>query len=121
MSERDKYLTEAIGECWHEHDFGTCPSKCPKCGITNRHVDMGEDFHDIIYQGANFSTPDGFFKLWEWVQKQNEWANEFIYIFFEDSWKSGLTNSQFIYHQINPDRFADAVCAYLKENTNVRT
>lgn len=108
--ERDKYLTEAMGECWHEtmlvadEEGGGAPFHiCRKCKIG-------------MYSKANnnFSTWEGFGKLWEWTQKQ-EW------------WRNFLLTSKGKIHDLNPlafatgtsiidlDRFADAVYSYLKE------
>lgn len=77
-TERDKHLTEAMGECWYQSNQT---------------------------YNTNFSTWEGFGKLWEWSQKQ-EWWEDYINNFENHS----LIN-------VNPDRFADTVYTYLKEKT----
>lgn len=85
--ERDKFLCEQMG--WTE---------CQGC--QGKEPDYG--WRDI----ENFSTWEGFGRLFEFCQKQ-EWKKEF----FErlDYWHDDLNDI------INPNRFADAVYAYLKE------
>jgi hypothetical protein len=92
---RDKFLTEAMGECWHVG----APNFCVKC----------KDAFEFGTFQNNFSTPDGFFKLWKWAQEQEWWENFRMLTFTGATW---------IGHEdrfINPDRFADAVYAFLKE------
>jgi hypothetical protein len=100
MSERDKYLTEAMGECWHESDWGQ--TICKHCRRTNdpRYFDFDE-------QNKTFSSWSGFGKLWNWSQKQ-EWWMEF------KNWYICRNKVTFEY-LIHPDRFADAVYEFLKE------
>ena len=91
--ERDKFLTEAMGECWHERRF---PNQC-SCG---KKLHSGA----IITGNNDFSTWDCFGKLWNWSHKQEWWALFRInYVEVIDSY-------------IHPDRFADAVYEFLKES-----
>lgn len=88
-TERDKFLTEAMGCPWHEvvsiNNFEvTC-----SCGMSA--------FMNPC-DNLNFSTWDGFGKLWEWAQKQGWWIK--IMLRFQD---------EGFYHYIQPDRFADAI------------
>jgi hypothetical protein len=83
--ERDKDLTIAMGETWNVWD--SFESECKP------------------YSANNFSTPDGFFKLWNWAKEQ-EWFWEGVF---------HRLDYQVPELFINPDRFADAVYAYLKE------
>jgi hypothetical protein len=108
MSERDKFLTEAMGGCWHdfrEHDeyvpgMGTyLVDRCTKCKLLLR------DFQPI-----NFSTWEGFGKLWEWAQKQ-DWWESFV---DDDMYQRGHRNWLFPVAWIHPDRFADALYKFLK-------
>ena len=93
-TERDKFLTEAMEECWHEFivdnssiewdertTFDEADAICSKC---NEHCKTWREdrtgyailgdkhlvwqFPSYVYN--NFSTPDGFFKLWDWVSNQ---------------------------------------------------
>lgn len=88
-TERDKFLTEAMGECWHDCYNYLC-IHCEK---------MFPDSNN------NFSTWEGFGKLWKWSKKQ-EWF-----------WRGVMRR---IDHQVreefvNPDTFADVIYNYLKE------
>lgn len=104
-NERDKFLTEVMGECWHEplpYDFDTYKGydECKIC-------------HQRIKYNNNFSTWEGFGKLWEWAQKQ-EWFPELIrqtcyYEMCRNEFSKGHKSI------VNPDYFANAVYAYLKE------
>lgn len=116
MSERNKYLTEAMGECLHEfeqdettlaaiqynphgEDFKSYMMKCKRCG---------ESYNPFAipiytYRPANFSTPEGVFKLWNWAIEQ-EWWDE-----FEDEIEYACLTTI-----INPDNLANAICEYLR-------
>ena len=91
--ERDKFLTEAMGECWHEdvNAFGICG----KCQAHN-------------YITYNFSTWEGFGKLWEFVKTQKWWYEK-----MQD--KDFVA---FVPHLVNPDKFANKVYEYIKGNNN---
>ena len=98
--ERDKFLTEAMGECGHEwkRSCGCCPGYCKKCG-----AEEGEN--------NDFSEWEGFGKLWTWAQKQ-EWWSSFVYkMAFEFQGQKQV----FCEAMIHPDRFADEIYAGLKE------
>ena len=53
---RDKFLTEAMGECWHETDWGQ--TICKHCRRTN-----DPRYFDFDTQNSTFSTWEGFGKL----------------------------------------------------------
>jgi hypothetical protein len=97
---RDKFLTIQLGECWHEFGFQICPI-CKICKGT--HINLTKPFYN------NFSTPDGFFKLWNWSQEQEWWGAL--------KWRMSDIDAQhhIAERYIHPDRFADAVYNYLKE------
>jgi hypothetical protein len=69
--ERDRFLTHAMGGCWHEHGDGKPVTMfnlkghiCAKCGL--------------FYSSRNdFSTPEDFLKLYEWA-KNDPGIEEFI-------------------------------------------
>jgi hypothetical protein len=114
---RDQFLTEMMGECWHE--WG-CSLKlesvaCIKCG---------ESFFD----NTDFSTPEGFFRLWNYCKEQ-EWWGEFIYTYGRDLTLSldnvknkprgqqiSKLDNPFEYHLLNtivhPDTFANAIAIF---------
>lgn len=68
---RDKYLTEAMGECWHESSDNYY--QCEKCGEYLPAVSM-RDWHQT--HGNDFSTWEGFGKLIAFLD--NEWSDEEI-------------------------------------------
>ncbi len=90
--ERDKYLVKAMGEC-----YTTKPV----------YFLMGQIRNVPVY---NFSTSDGFFKLWNWAQDQ-EWWDEWI----DSTVKGCFTRKDALEMYVHPDRFADEIYSYLKE------
>lgn len=59
--ERNRFLTEAMGECWHDFDLGcpvlTCKGGgfiCGKC-------------RDFVISNNDFETEEDFSKLWKWA------------------------------------------------------
>jgi hypothetical protein len=110
-TERDKFLTETMGECWHEwtptlllQDYVTAKDTCKKCGAESNWYKRSSK--QPPHMCIDFSTPDGFFKLWEWAQEQ-EWFNQIV----DENTELYCELKSFI----NPDIFADAVYAFLKE------
>jgi len=64
----------------------------------------------ICYGEFDFSTWEGFGKLWEWVIRQ-KFIQDFIdYSEFNDG---KLGHKIWLQELINPDRFADTVAKYL--------
>lgn len=69
--ERDRFLTQAMGGCWHDQGSGKPVTKftlkgyiCSKCGL--------------FYSARNdFSTAEDFMKLYEWA-KNDPSLQEFI-------------------------------------------
>lgn len=56
MKDEDaKYLTERMGECWHEIFWGVCP----KCGLCR--------------SNRTFTTWADFGAVWEWAKEQDWW------------------------------------------------
>jgi len=100
--ERDKFLTEAMRECWHDW------RKSDVCNVCNDFFQRKQPCFNL-----SFSTWEGFGKLWEWVQKQ-EWFCDFYwyYLITDDGRDEHLVHIA----KINPDCFALAVYEYLKEN-----
>jgi hypothetical protein len=101
-TERDKYLTEAMGLKWKQEIPGV------------RYGMFGPP------ENINFDSPDGFFKLWNWAQGQ-EWWTEFQKKIsyrvqeWSDVYHAVLSNYAGIQPQyIHPTRFADAVYDYLR-------
>lgn len=79
---RDKYLTEAMGECWHEAgnkrriNGGKAQRDCI-CGESSHWETITNEAPKYRFLNNDFSTWEGFGKLWEWTTKQ-EWWIEFI-------------------------------------------
>jgi hypothetical protein len=106
MNERDKFLTEYLGECWHEiyRPLDLSKPLCKKCG-TQLYLDLRDN--------NNFSTWEGFGKLWEWCQKQEWWIPRDIwagYTAYKDHGRYKIGDAF-----IHPDRFADVIYRFLKE------
>lgn len=97
--ERDKFLTEATGEQFH--DFvsvnGSSFLRCTTCSEWSYRV-----------SNPKFSTWEGFGKLWEWSQEQ-EWIFQ-LYLFLELN-KDCAAWTQYI----DPDSFANVIYEFLKE------
>lgn len=109
--ERDKFLTEVMGECWHkpkhgvwnEPDYeGTIKSVCTVCDVSLELIPCCE------YLPNNFMSWEGFGKLWEWASWQT-WWEDFAY-----SIHGIHENGENLKVLINPDKFADAIYDFLK-------
>jgi hypothetical protein len=110
---RDKFLTEAMGECWHEHNTTHPIKSWGSCTCGSDFVSHWSLQDHLININPNFSTWEGFGKLWEWAWKQEWWASFVRYA-------NKLSDTEFLGGFIcpvytNPDTFADAVYTYLKE------
>ena len=111
-TERDKFLTEAMDECWHKwvRRGYLETSKMPGWLCINCNNGVGAiHAHAPSPLRNDFSTPDGFFKLWGWAQKQ-EWWNSFVYEY------TGVhLDALNLISLINPDRFSNAIYEFLKD------
>jgi hypothetical protein len=98
-----------IGECWHEwmpkaSFFDSNTMKCNKCRTIG------------FLQYTDFSTPEGFFKLWNFCKEQEWWVK------FHDfnggriiQYENELIPDIEIYinpYLINPNTFANAVAKF---------
>ncbi len=119
--ERNKFLTEVMGGCWHEeyrymYDIADSPKKKALQGefsetmwdIVNNQLACEKclSFWGCGNSNVDFSTWEGFGKLWEWAKQQSWWVDFNVYLALQDD---------SIVHYIHPDKFADAVYEYLKE------
>ena len=106
MEELNKFLTEAMGECWHTHPpvigeiWGI---KCDKCGII-----VSPNLNN------NFLTWEGFGKLWKWGNKQ-EWIGEFIYWYNSNMVIDEERLHIILSDLVDPEFFAKAVVVFLPE------
>lgn len=111
---RDKYLTEAMGLCWHEYNEDKWG--CFKCGVNAYMIKghwLGTPKGHSIFKPINpdFSTWQGFGTLWEFAIKQEWW--------FQFKVRNNHIPNHKLYgfnlDLINPDKFADALFSFLKE------
>jgi len=106
--ERDKFLTEAMGECWHNKKeiFSKPDPQSFNGGKIETHYRCG--ICKMLWkQQNNFSTWEGFGMLWEWAIDQKWWDVLYYFLF--------STGSAEMKEFIHPDRFANAVYDYLQE------
>jgi len=94
--EINQYLTEAMGECWHETYFSvTGQHICKKCEKPIASL--------FSLEHNNFFTWEGFGKLWEWSITQ-PWFEDF---WFKRAWSIPQQT-------INPELLAKAIYKLLK-------
>lgn len=104
--EINKYLTEAMGECWHEwqaiskpvHGYRYCCTKCEKM------VDKK------LQNLTNGNLWIAFGITWGWATKQ-EWWGKFTSTFTID----GIQTPWIPKGIINPTNFTKAIYEFLKE------
>ena len=97
--ERDKFLTERMGECWHEGIHPLYKSECRKCGWL--YTQNTQTIH------TNFSTWEGFGKLLPFAEQ--EMGIEKIFYSFNNCWPF---DDKFC------SKFADVLYIFLKERSN---
>jgi hypothetical protein len=110
--ERNKFLTEAMGYIYYS----------ALCGYNHPDLPYLEFMESS--KGINFSSWEGFGKLWTWVQKQ-DWFSQFVCWEWSRGLMIGLGYSEEVSEglkdwavlRIHPDNFADTVYKYLKERT----
>ena len=113
-TERDKFLTEAMRECWHEKAMRTgIFYACDECG--GRLLSLGNS--PLRPSRSDFSAPEGFFKLWNWAIEQKWWSSR-----NNNLGRKGFCESIDNLHYnwlmrqdlIHPDRFANAIYEFLQ-------
>ena len=117
---RNKFLTEAMGECYH------IINRADKCNHCSKELDR----HSL---NQDFSAWEYFGILWEWSQKQKWWVNFLIKNEYLSTREVSNPHLEYPYREysedvyedmsglINPDRFADAVYEFLKERCKCET
>jgi hypothetical protein len=107
---RDQFLTEKVlRECWHEwptitQDLPSAYALCKKCYLLAH--------NGFTYESNNnFSTPEGFFKLWDYCKEQ-EWWKEFLSDYWHFTRIDHLIINNLISKLINPDTFANEIAQY---------
>jgi hypothetical protein len=106
--ERDKFLTEAMGECWHIVNYG----RCEKC---NKVIHRDRDEIDDYSLNLHFSSWDGFGKLIGFINHNTD-MRDFISEYFDNG--DGNWPFNWVARKINPDKFANALYEYLMEKSN---
>lgn len=99
MTERDKFITEAMGKCWHQYKCIDFEYIC-KCGdISN----------SLFALNPTYSTWDGFGKLFEWSIKQDWWKELLTH------WVDDFAPVDVPCMYINPVVFTDSIYDFLKD------
>jgi hypothetical protein len=125
-TERNKYLTIAIGKCWHEphtsspyHD-DTISWHC-KCGMPSKNhiprVGFGSDAKPEFKQYYDFSSGDGMQILKQWLdKKENNYLNSNFFTWAELHIRSKPDSPYWWWWiLLDPDTFADTLYEFLKE------
>ena len=97
--EINKYLTEAIGECWHEFEFIDFEYICG-CGLSS---------HTPVVKHNDFFTWEGFGKLFSWAKGQRWWID-----FILTRQQSGVYN---FCERLTPEVFARSIYAFLNKES----
>ncbi len=112
--EIDQYLTEAIGECWHYWQdstwYGVGAMRvdyfCSKCKQRQTTEQNYERKPNKPPQANDFSTWEGFGKLFKWAQKQDWWQS---FISYTEDLEGGVI------YWVEPERFATILYNFLRE------
>jgi hypothetical protein len=114
MEEIEIFLTEAMGDCWHDWKVieDTPPFRkyhCDKCDTGKINPEPYTDF----------LTWEGFGKLWTWAIKQ-EWWYHFkdkmvTEKYYTTAFGSSKGPSEINYGMINPENFAKSVAHFLQK------
>ncbi len=132
--ERDKFLIEAMGLCWHnivDNPSGQTMGICIKCKGLFHALHTSDWFPKAF--NPDFSTWLGFGKLWEWTSKQEWWGDFWNWIYDKEcDYYSHSTDGKEISQDyfwgkiftgefgkdkslICPNRFANAIYEWWKE------
>jgi hypothetical protein len=112
-TDRDKFLTEAMGECWHE--WVIIPEQ-PRKYSKHQHCIKCDKRQTLLWDcietlRTDFSTWPGFGKLLEWAQEQDEK----FWVGFALQTRIVVNGCiSFDLSLINPDRFANSVYEFMK-------
>ncbi len=102
-----RYLTEAMGLCWHE--FDTNGNGCTSCQLPLDY-EMGVEHYHIDFVGEWRA----FGLLWEWAIKQ-EWWYEFWYgVGRVGDRRASKSPMDLWAEHINPEKFSRAIYDFLK-------
>ena len=108
MNDEDrKYLTLAMSECWHKHvEAWITDYICRDCG------DIFEDARQSLPR--TFDTPEDFFAVWNWAQKQKWWHD---YVMKADEIRFVRGRLKFGGSKINAP-FPSAIAVFRPERTS---
>ena len=98
--ERDRFLTEAMGACWHAYDLEKPMMTYSLIGY------VCERCNNFILANNDFSTAEDFAKLWKWTA-----AQEFLGDF------TARSGSLLADGSMSRDEVADALYALLRDRT----
>jgi hypothetical protein len=113
-SNRNTFLTNKIDNCDHDYIkkseqkgnvvYRETWLECKFCGCKRLPINY------------NFSTPEGFFRLWNWAKTQKKmWQDFGDYIYKEFNEKNSIYQINILEHFIEPDIFANELYNFLKE------
>jgi len=101
--EINRYLTEAMGLCWHKYrPIGFGKYGCWDCGYENKDKKQ-----------RDFFSPEGFFILLNWAKGENWWYPEFEHWKLCD-WENSKSYGMIKSYLINPEVFPIEVYNYLR-------
>lgn len=110
-TERDSFLTEAMGLCWHELSVNYSRPVCIKCD-KNEYDNPNFSLENYKY---NFSTWDGFGILWEWSIKQEWFMNLYEDHMYGAVGRKYNPTVHILRFFINPDGFANIIYEFIRE------
>lgn len=112
--EIDKYLTEAMGECYFTHEIkhlGFSKYTC-SCGGSWDSYALEEPEHCTAVS-TDFSTWEGFGKLWEWTRNQEWWLDFSRYLDTPTVKCNDILHIDF--RVISPEVFASSIYDFLNK------
>lgn len=106
--EASRIITEEMGECYHEwktHINEDCSAEwCVKCNKAKMYI--GDN--------PNYTTPDGFFRAWRWVQSK-EWWDEFLLTLHRNVSNWCVENKHIPTNCVNHETFAITLAEWLQK------
>lgn len=123
MSDRDKFLTEAMGMTWHSEVsrkiVHTSAIITCSCGKTYGLPEQPHDFCTFTHGNIPFSSWKGFGLLWTWAIEQ-DWMPQFKRCLMKKAECLGERQIYIFVPQkfIHPSQFADELYEYLKQREN---
>ena len=107
--EISKYLTEVMGECWHTFKCIDFEYEC-QCGLT---ASSPNSPNSPLVQNSDFSTWEGFGKLWGWSIQQSWWPDFSRCLDTPTVECNDVTHIDF--RVINPETFTSSIYDFLNK------